>query len=89
MAPDERSKEATAPESTGEETPADRVPNWEAVYTLEIAVNCPHCGKATSTLNAVRLLRNHVNFTSTLPRRGRVVVCPQCLSIVPAELTKL
>jgi hypothetical protein len=28
-----------------------------------------------------------VNFTSTLPRRGRVMTCPQCLAVIPAELT--
>jgi hypothetical protein len=38
---------------------------------------------------AVRLLRDQVNFTSTLPRRGRVVACPICRAILPAELTNL
>jgi hypothetical protein len=35
------------------------------------------------------LLRAHVNFTSTLPRRGRLVVCPTCLAVLPAELGNL
>jgi hypothetical protein len=35
----------------------------------------------------VRLLRSQVNFTSTLPRRGRIMICPACHAIVPAELT--
>lgn len=61
--------------------------NSEAVYRLETAVKCPHCGDTISTLKAIRLLRTQVNFTSTLPRRGRVAVCPSCLAIVPAELT--
>ena len=30
---------------------------------------------------------NEVNFTSMLPRRGGIVVCPFCQTIVPAELT--
>jgi DNA-binding response OmpR family regulator len=61
--------------------------NSDAVYRLETPVRCPQCGETISTLKAVRLLRAQVNFTSTLPRRGRVVTCPCCLSVVPAELT--
>jgi CheY-like chemotaxis protein len=59
----------------------------EAAYSLECPVRCPSCGDTISTLKAVRLLRSHVNFTSTLPRRGRLVVCPSCLAVVPAELS--
>ncbi|MEE2638886.1 MAG: hypothetical protein VYE68_16825 [Acidobacteriota bacterium] len=33
-----------------------------------------------------RLLRTRVNFTSTLPRRGHVIACPECKSIISAEL---
>jgi DNA-binding response OmpR family regulator len=62
-------------------------PNSDAVYRLETPVRCPQCGETISTLKAVRLLRTQVNFTSTLPRRGRVVICPCCASVVPAELT--
>lgn len=74
--------EASAPP----ETPA-RLPNSEAVYRLESPVRCPQCGETISSLRAVRLLRTEVNFTSTLPRRGRILVCPCCQTIVPAELT--
>lgn len=59
----------------------------DAEYRLESPVRCPQCGAAISTLRAVRLLRTHVNFTSTLPRRGRVITCPSCSAIVTAELT--
>lgn len=59
----------------------------DAVYRLESAVRCPHCQETILTLQAVRLLRTQVNFTSTLPRRGRVLVCPSCSAIVSAELT--
>jgi hypothetical protein len=59
----------------------------DAEYSLECPVRCPACGDTVSTLKAVRLLRAHVNFTSTLPRRGRLVVCPNCLAVVPAELS--
>jgi endogenous inhibitor of DNA gyrase (YacG/DUF329 family) len=60
---------------------------FEATYKLETAVKCPHCGELVGSLKAVRLLRDEVNFTSTLPRRGRIVTCPHCQVIVPAELT--
>jgi predicted RNA-binding Zn-ribbon protein involved in translation (DUF1610 family) len=59
----------------------------EAEYALEWPVRCPSCGETISRLKAVRLLRTQVNFTSTLPRRGRVVVCPNCYVVLPAELT--
>jgi DNA-binding response OmpR family regulator len=62
-------------------------PNSDAVYRLETPVRCPQCGDTISSLKAVRLLRTQVNFTSTLPRRGRILICPSCLAIVPAELT--
>jgi CheY-like chemotaxis protein len=59
----------------------------DAEYSLETAVRCPACGERITTLKAVRMIRAQVNFTSTLPRRGRVTACPHCLAIVPAELT--
>lgn len=62
-------------------------PAVEAEYTLETPVRCPACGERISTLKAVRLIRARVNFTSTLPRRGRVLACPHCLAVVPAELS--
>lgn len=64
--------------------PEDRI---EAEYELETPVRCPACGERVDRLKAVRLIRTRVNFTSTLPRRGRVAACPHCLAIVPAELT--
>ena len=62
---------------------------FDATYRLETPVKCPYCSETISTLRAVRLLREQVNFTSTLPRRGRVVTCPSCQAILPAELTNL
>jgi hypothetical protein len=61
----------------------------DATYRLESPARCPQCGEVLSELRAVRLLRMEVNFTSMLPRRGRIVVCPYCQTIVPAELTNL
>jgi DNA-binding response OmpR family regulator len=59
----------------------------EAEYTLECPVRCPSCGETVTAVKAIRLLRAHVNFTSTLPRRGRLVACPHCLAVIPAELS--
>lgn len=59
----------------------------DAEYTLETPVRCPACGERINHLNAVRLIRSRVHFTSTLPRRGRLLACPHCLAIVPGELT--
>jgi DNA-binding response OmpR family regulator len=67
--------------------PAPRLENSDAEYRLESPVKCPQCGEVITALKAVRLLRTQVNFTSTLPRRGRVLICPFCHAIVPAELT--
>ena len=58
----------------------------EAEYTLEYTARCPGCHRELKRLQVVRLLRTRVNFTSTLPRRGRVLVCPQCRLILSAEL---
>ncbi len=68
-------------------TPAQRLHQIEAEYMLEHTVRCPTCGQTVSSLKAVRLLRAQVNFTSTLPRRGHVMICPLCDAVVPAELT--
>ena len=58
----------------------------EAEYTLEYAVKCPWCQTDLEVLRVVRLLRTRVNFTSTLPRRGRVLACPECNRVISAEL---
>ena len=66
---------------------ADHQWKSEVEYTLEWPVKCSACGERITKVKAVRLLRSHVHFTSTLPRRGRIVVCPHCLAAIPAELT--
>ena len=58
----------------------------EAEYTLEHRVKCPHCATDLASIKVVRLLRTRVNFTSTLPRRGRVLVCSSCQRALSAEL---
>jgi len=57
-----------------------------AEYALETPLNCHHCQKVITCLHVVRLLRAKVNFVSTLPRRGHVIVCPECRRILSADL---
>jgi hypothetical protein len=65
-------------------------PGWSsqpaAVYGLEHPVLCPVCRAEIDSLFVVRLWRARVAFVSSLPRSGRVLVCPKCRSVVPAEL---
>ncbi len=63
--------------------------NAEAEYQLESPVVCPTCKQTLSTLKVVRMLRTRVNFTSTLPRRGRVVSCSACSTVISDELGNL
>jgi hypothetical protein len=72
---------------TGEEIPAE----WQggAVYTLELPARCPHCLVPIRTVRVLKLKRTQAAFTSTLPRGGRVIVCPECNRILSAELTAL
>jgi hypothetical protein len=60
-----------------------------AVYSLEFATNCPQCCKKIQTVRVSRLLRTQVSFTSTLPRKGYIIVCPNCDGILSAELSGL
>lgn len=61
-------------------------PNFEAEYTLESPLRCPHCKDTIQALQALRLARGRVNFISLLPRRGYVLACSSCHSILSAEL---
>jgi hypothetical protein len=63
------------------------VEDSEAEYALEYPAVCPSCGEVLATVKVVRLLRTRVNFTSTLPRHGRAVICPGCRAILSAALT--
>jgi hypothetical protein len=84
------SKSAAAPMTANPELPAaTSLARGDAIYRLESPARCPQCGEVIAELRAIRLLRVEVNFTSMLPRRGRVVVAPCCQTIVPAELTNL
>ncbi len=60
-----------------------------ALYTLEFPVICPHCEAQITTFRVFRLLRTQVSFTSTLPRKGYVIVCPECERPISSELSGL
>ncbi len=64
----------------------DQQIDYEAEYQLESAVRCAHCSEMFETVQVVRLLRRKVNFTSSLPRRGYVCVCPHCHTLIPAVI---
>ena len=58
----------------------------EAEYTLETDARCPTCGKYLESIQVVRVLRTRVNFVSTLPRRGQLLVCGECQTILAGSL---
>jgi hypothetical protein len=64
---------------------------WRSVasYTLETLARCPHCREPIRSVRVIGLTRTQVSFTSTLPRKGRVITCPECDCILSAELTGL
>jgi hypothetical protein len=64
---------------------------WEggAVYALERPARCPQCRGLIRMVRVVRLKRTQVTFTSTLPRGGRVILCPECERILSVELAAL
>lgn len=71
------------------EQQADQLPEEEMVeasYMLEAAANCPHCRETLHAVEVVRLLRTRVNFVSSLPRRGQVMICPACRMILSGSL---
>lgn len=81
-------KSSTKPPPGG---PDDTLPvGWDqepaGVYGLEQMVRCPACKQQLDRLVVVRMYRARVSFVSSLPRSGRVLVCPACRAIVPGEL---
>jgi hypothetical protein len=88
-----KTPEDTAAVNDGEEVdlPSDpAVTDWRsalpATYGLEQPVLCCNCRQEIDKLYVVRLYRAKVNFVSSLPRSGRLLVCPNCRMIVPGEL---
>jgi len=78
-----------SPIEAADSIPAEWRASSTALYTLEVPVRCPYCDDAIKTIRIVSLTRSHVAFTSNLPRKGRVAVCPECDRILPAELSGL
>jgi hypothetical protein len=77
-------------ESTSAPQPAPRASDGAgALYTLESPVMCPQCEQEIRTLRVLRVLRTQASFTSTLPRKGYVIVCPECDRMLSAELSGL
>ena len=84
-----KSKSRLTPDVAGPDTSASgKTPNG-AVYTLESPVRCPQCENEIRTFRVLRVLRTQVSFTSTLPRRGYVIVCPECEGLLSADLSGL
>ena len=82
------SESAAREATTSAKTPAPaRKTLGGAVYTMESAARCPQCEKEIRTFRVLRVLRTQVSFTSTLPRKGYVVVCPECERVLSAELS--
>ena len=84
-------KTNVAPEATTAKPAAPPLGTTQigAVYTLESPTRCPQCEKEIRTLRVLRILRTQVSFTSTLPRKGYVVICPECERLLSAELSGL
>ncbi|MFN7942876.1 MAG: hypothetical protein U0X73_14905 [Thermoanaerobaculia bacterium] len=83
---DDQPPESPLPPATGETL----APGWSsppaAVYGLEQPARCPTCRQEIDQLYVVRMYRARVNFMSSLPRSGRILVCPRCKGVVPGEL---
>jgi hypothetical protein len=64
-------------------------PNWQSagLYHLELPARCPSCREPIRSVRVLRMTRMQVAFTSTLPRGGRAMVCPQCERIISIELS--
>jgi hypothetical protein len=77
------------PEPDAAPEPARSSADNGAVYTLEFPTRCPQCRKSITTVRVSRLLRTQVSFTSLLPRKGYVIVCPECDGMLSAELSGL
>jgi hypothetical protein len=79
--------DTTLEQETGESSlELDSESRLEAVYRLEAWIRCANCREPIDTIGVVRLLRTKVNFTSGLPRRGYLAVCPRCRTAIPADV---
>ena len=82
-----RSAETTATVATG--VPTSSSSSEGTSYALEFPIACPQCRATIQSFRVFRLIRTQVSFTSTLPRKGYVVVCPECEQLLATELSGL
>jgi hypothetical protein len=85
---DQGDSELPAAREAAVSPPAPKVATG-TVYTIELPVRCPECQDEIRTFRVLRVLRTQASFTSTLPRKGYVVVCPSCERMLSAELSGL
>ena len=60
-----------------------------ARYELEQPARCPYCREVIRSLRVLKMTRSQVAFTSTLPRSGKAIVCPECDRILSADVSGL
>ena len=86
--------EAARRDATGSEPPSSAAPDsldpdLAGTYALERPLFCPHCREWIRSIHVIRLTREHVPFTSTLPRSGRALACSACDGVLSVELSRL
>ncbi len=90
MAEERRTGEGWGAPTADDTVPTTPPDGWTnppaAIYGLEHPVRCPVCRGEIDQLYVVRLFRAKVNFMSSLPRSGRILVCPKCRAALPGEL---
>lgn len=74
---------------SGSELPIPAEWRSAGIYTMDEPARCPHCREPIRSIKVLRLTRSQVPFTSTLPRGGRVLLCPSCEGVLSAELSGL
>ena len=85
-APQDQVYDLTAPEPARRRA---KHPERGAVYSLEFPTQCPQCCSEITIVRVSRLLCTQVSFTSTFPRKGDIIVGPECERILSAELSGL
>lgn len=64
-----------SPDAEPDRSETTKAADVEAIFTLESAASCPACRTRLESVGIVRLLRTRVNFVSSLPRRGQLMIC--------------
>lgn len=82
----DRKPESAFETGTASGREADVGSGIEAEFVLEAAAVCPQCREDINRVQVVRMLRTKVNFVSSLPRRGQLLVCPKCRTTLGGSL---